>query len=83
VILKVISSMGVEMPSGIHNGCLFKKGRSHFFLADDFFLVKWMFKMISYCQLKSHVFYVLMSQSTLSLVHGYIVLHKFILMLTW
>ena len=43
------------------------------------FLVKWMLQTISYCQLKSHLFYVLTSQSIVSLVHGYAVLYNFIL----
>jgi len=48
-----------EMPSGALTdkiGCLFKKDRSHFLPAADFFFVKWMIQAISYCQLKSHVF---------------------------
>jgi len=73
----------VEMTSGVLTDTtrwLFKKHRNHFFPANDF---SWLNgSNISYCQLKSHAFYILTSQSIASLVHNYAVLQTFILKLT-
>ena len=74
-----------EIPSWVLidiTGCFLKKDRSYFFPTSDFFLVNWLFRTISYYQVTSHAFYVLTSQSIVSLVHNYAVLQKFILTFT-